>query len=96
MQMNSTPTSICSCLIRSIVHCRWRYSIERHKVSHILKYQFFQVVSSNGEIGVVMDDEAGGFDGEAFPSGSVTENWSDQLTMKVKVILMPICCCLHC
>ncbi len=32
-----------------------------------------------------MDDDIGGFDGEPFPSGSVTENWSDQLTMKVKV-----------
>jgi hypothetical protein len=31
----------------------------------------------------------GGFDGEPFPSGSVTENWSDQLTMKVKVIYEP-------
>ena len=30
-----------------------------------------------------MDDD--GFDGDVFPSGSVTENWSDQLTMKVKV-----------
>jgi hypothetical protein len=29
------------------------------------------------------DDES--FDGETFPAGSVTENWSDQLTMKVKV-----------
>ena len=45
----------------------------------------FQAVSSNGEVGVVMDDDIGGFDGEPFPSGSVTENWSDQLTMKVKV-----------
>ena len=42
-----------------------------------------QPVSSNGEVGVVMDDD--GFDGDVFPSGSVTENWSDQLTMKVKV-----------
>ena len=45
----------------------------------------FQAVSSNGEVGVVMDDDIAGFDGEPFPSGSVTENWSDQLTMKVKV-----------
>jgi hypothetical protein len=45
----------------------------------------FQTVSSNGEVGVVVDDDVAGFDGDAFPSGSVTENWSDQLTMKVKV-----------
>ena len=56
----------------------------------LITNNFFQAVSSNGEVGVVMDDEAGGFDGEAFPSGSVTENWSDQLTMKVKVIIISI------
>ena len=47
----------------------------------------FQAVSSNGEVGVVMDDDIGGFDGEPFPSGTVSENWSDQLTMKVTFML---------
>lgn len=46
--------------------------------------------SDNGEVGVVMDDDISGFEGEPFPSGSVTDNWSDQLTMKVRGHRIPV------
>jgi hypothetical protein len=54
-------------------------------MEHFVMCCVLQGVSSNGEVGAIVDDESGGFDGEPFPAGSVTENWSDQQTMKVKV-----------